>query len=169
MANYDIIKYILNGLNNHPSYGIVFDDLCGVYDKLQFVSENSKTFSFLLELKNNIKINFELRMIKGSMKTTFWNKYARIDEELILSMKLPYSETEQSESILWHLRGMDGVNSKLSTYSINWVIWFEMKRLLENLRIGITTFAKYFSILLCTLPLYHTNKVLIRPMPISFM
>jgi len=112
-------------------------------------------------------LHFYLKTVKGSLHTTVYNKFARIDDEYTLQAQLLNSNAHEN---IWHLKGFDCYNNKVLHWDMDWHVMKKIMMLLGVLdECSAQLFARMFSALLIALPAYRRDGMLIEPMPSSFM
>lgn len=121
------------------------------------------------------RIVFFIHVIHGSILTYYWNKLARMDEEISLYISFPResqsNEPVVMESTLWHLEGCDTFNNKVRKWDVDWTSITRLQHLLKANHSNLSTgsFARNLSLLLVILPAFFIQRQLIVPMPASIM
>jgi hypothetical protein len=162
-----------------------------------FMSSDKATCYFTVTHRNTNKeilpnsiTRIKLFCVKGSLVTFLWNSMARIDEEFIVSLEptvnlssqgpvnvIPLNSVHSSlrtfydngNTILWHIKGNDAINKRISTGFMN---WYEIKKIqvaCNLVSIGPLAFAKLLGRFLIMLPLFSLTQKYLIPMPIAFM
>ena len=129
-----------------------------------------KTYQYTLN--KNITTGIDIKLVFyvkiGSVMTEIWNVYARTDEEIQLFMEIPLNG-QVHRHLLWQLVGVDGINSKLSSWFVNWHIFCDLQRLLNVDKIGLLQFAKYLSLLIIAIPINRNKIEFQMPSPAQLM
>lgn len=136
---------------------------------VSIASEQPKQYKFILINEMGLEIcSLLLTIIKGSVLTHIWNKYARIDDEYQLAVERMTSEGIVNTA-LWQVFGIDGMNNRIISWEINWYEIQRLQRLLDMENIGITVFIRFVSMFLISTPACLFDSLLINPMPATHM
>ncbi len=114
---------------------------------------------------------FYLKSMKGSVFTSLWNAFARIDDEYVLEFE---SSDDHKISVVWRVRGVDFRNSNIGSFSCDWNLFRKIQHemgFMNDDHFGLTQsiFSRRMSQLLLSLPSQQLHKQLIVPMPATFM
>jgi hypothetical protein len=114
--------------------------------------------------------SFRLVTVRGSLLTHTWNTYARIDEEIALQYSTGHdNDFVDHENEIWHIYGVDALNTKVEKAVCNWGVLREVMVCLRIDSVGLLEFARLFSMILLRIPCLILKGWHIRPMPASFM
>ena len=106
----------------------------------------------------------------GSIYTSVFNKYARIDDcyEFVVKFINP-NESASINKSLFKLNGYDAINQSLQDFDIDWDAISLLNGVMSNFEINISIFFETLIILLVSLPLYSRDNKEEFPQPICSM
>lgn len=165
--------YILRSIKDSKGYESLLIFLKDLRERIQLQHYCDKEYVFHIKQdeNNNVRIILTLNVVKGSLKSYIWNKFARIDDEYKLSIGIECGNRTILPRLtsVWHIFGINGFNRRVEDWNIDWNILKLLQSMTTHCNVGLTSFAKYFSVYLCTLPICIINRRLVEPMPISLM
>lgn len=150
----------------------------GSHIRLHSFSANRKTFTFLLQsnrtsvAESSSTAFLTLQVVKGSLHTLIWSTFARFDDEYALFFHLNETDIYNKTSnvyLVWSVKGVDAVNSKISAGLIDWFILRRIQAILKIPCVGVLAFAKILGRFLLSVPNFIKMKKYLPPMPATFM
>jgi hypothetical protein len=137
---------------------------------VSIVSSQPKQYKFIIcNEAGVITCSLLLTVIKGSVLTHIWNKYARIDDEYQLAVETFTNDDGLVNTALWQVFGIDGMNNRIVSWEINWYEIKRFQRLIGMENIGITVFIRFMSMFVISAPACLFDSLLINPMPATHM
>jgi hypothetical protein len=136
--------------------------------RINLVCRNEKEFKFNLLFRKKSQQSTPkiiLKVVKGSLLTHVWNKYARFDDEY----SCDYMNSTAQIFNLWEMKELDVVYECIKSSSFNWIKMREIMINMEIENIGLAAFANLFGHVLLCLPLYLSEKHYLIPMPAMYM
>lgn len=110
-----------------------------------------------------------LNTIKGSLLTSLWSTFARVDDEYSLLFVRSAQSIDCSTRTLWSVEGVNALNSKINKGEIDWFCHRDLQRVLKIVQIGVLAFAKLLGRLLLSYSLFKKEGKYLTAMPVSFM
>jgi len=150
----------------------------GSHLRLHSFSANRKTFTFQVQSNKASATEsastafLTLQVVKGSLHTLIWTTFARFDDEYALFFHLNETDIYSNISnvyLVWSVKGVDAVNSKISAGLIDWFVLRRIQAILKIPCIGVLAFSKILGRFLLSVPNFLKMKKYLPPMPATFM
>jgi hypothetical protein len=131
-------------------------------------------FSLALTTKRKDReYSLVLRVGKGSLCTTIFNPWGRVDDEYMLLLRehnvRPKPTDSVSEQVLWSVKGLDPTCFSANICNIMWPLFRQVQSLLQIWTVGVLSFAKLLSIVLLSTPIFLGENAFQLPMPAVLM
>lgn len=113
-----------------------------------------------------------LRVIKGSLHTLIWSTFARFDDEYVLYYHVNEHDLRDNVDkvfLVWNMKGVDAVNSKISMGLIDWFLLRRIQASLKVNTVGVLAFSKMLGRFLLSAPNFLQMQRYMPPMPATFM